>query len=74
MNTNIQLTVADLHLVKNLINTACTRGAFQADEMRTVGEFYDRLNAFLSALEDQAQAQAQSNADTAEESNQGETQ
>jgi DNA replication initiation complex subunit (GINS family) len=42
--------------------------------MRTVGEFYDRLNAFLSALEDQAQAQAQSNAEKAEESNQGETQ
>lgn len=71
MNTPIQLTVSDLHLVKNLIDTACGRGAFKADEMRTVGEFYDRLSAFLDALAAQAQAQADANAEA--QSNQGES-
>lgn len=73
MNTSIQLTVSDLHLVKNLIDTACSRGAFKADEMSTVGEFYTRLTAFLDALAAQAQAQAEANAQQAE-SNQGESQ
>ena len=52
-----QITLADLAKIQNIINTACTRGAFKADEMRPVGEVYDRLTAFLDSELEQAQQQ-----------------
>ena len=61
-----QITVVDLARIKTMIETACSRGAFQAAEMKTVGEVYDRLTAFLEAVVAQAQ--------TDPENNQGETQ
>lgn len=61
-----QITVVDLARIKTMIETACSRGAFQAAEMKTVGEVYDRLTAFLEAVVAQAQADP--------ENNQGETQ
>ena len=56
----IQLTIDDLVAVKNIINIACTRGAFQAPEMKSVGEVYERVDAFLNAVAAQAQAQTDS--------------
>jgi hypothetical protein len=47
MSDNIQLTIQDLISMRSIIDTACTRGAFQASEMRNVGEVYDRLSSFL---------------------------
>jgi hypothetical protein len=47
---NIQLTIADLASMQALIEAACTRGAFRANEMRQVGELYDKLANFLSSL------------------------
>jgi hypothetical protein len=61
-----QITVVDLARIKTIIETACNRGAFQAGEMRTVGEVYDRLTAFLTSVVAQAESQPQDN--------QGETQ
>jgi hypothetical protein len=61
-----QITVVDLARIKSIIETACSRGAFQAAEMKTVGDIYDRLTAFLEAVVAQAQADS--------ETNQGETQ
>lgn len=61
-----QITVTDLAQIKAIIETACTRGAFQAPEMRTVGEVYERLSAFLQAVVDEAES--------ARASTQGETQ
>ena len=61
-----QITIVDLAKIKNMIETACSRGAFQAAEMKTVGEVYDRLSAFLDTVV--SQAQTQTNTD------QGETQ
>jgi hypothetical protein len=67
-----QLTVADLASIKNLIDAACARGAFKANEMRAVGEVYDKLSAFLAQLQqppastsestDQAPTQGEENA------------
>jgi len=57
--TQIQLTIDDLVAVKNIINIACTRGAFQAPEMKSVGEVYERVDAFLNAVAAQAQADGQ---------------
>lgn len=55
MENNI--TVADLNLLKNIIDLASTRGAFRANEMKQVGEVYDKLTAFLEAVVAQAAAQ-----------------
>lgn len=54
-----QITVEDLARIKTIIELSCGRGAFQAAEMKTVGEVYDRLSAFLDAVVTQAQAQSQ---------------
>jgi hypothetical protein len=54
---NTQITVADLNLLKNIIDLASTRGAFQASEMRQVGEVYEKLVTFLETVVAQAAAQ-----------------
>jgi hypothetical protein len=53
-----QLTIADLASIHQLIDAACTRGAFRASEMRAVGETYDKLTRFLDAVKQQADEQA----------------
>jgi uncharacterized protein YggE len=55
MENNI--TVADLNLLKNIIDLASTRGAFLAAEMRQVGEVYEKLTAFLDTVIAQAAEQ-----------------
>ena len=47
---NKEITIADLGLLKNIIDLASTRGAFRAAEMKEVGEVYDKLTAFLEAV------------------------
>jgi hypothetical protein len=54
-----QLTIADLASIHQLIDAACTRGAFKASEMRAVGETYDKLTRFLEAVKQQAEQQEQ---------------
>jgi hypothetical protein len=64
---NTQITIADLDMIKNIIDLASTRGAFRAAEMKQVGEVYDKLAAFLAAVVAQAQeTQNQEPADTSE--------
>jgi len=55
MENNI--TIADLNLLKNIIDLASTRGAFRAGEMKEIGEVYNKLSLFLEAVVAQAQAQ-----------------
>lgn len=55
MENNI--TVADLNLLKNIIDLASTRGAFRAAELKEIGEVYNKLAAFLDAIVAQAAAQ-----------------
>ena len=55
MENNI--TIADLNLLKNIIDLASTRGAFRAGEMKEIGEVYNKLAVFLEAVVAQAQAQ-----------------
>lgn len=66
---NTQITIADLDMIKNIIDLASTRGAFRAGEMKQVGEVYDKLTAFLSAVVAQAQAQESSDQQLADTSN-----
>ena len=60
-----QLTIDDLNSIKLVIETACNRGAFKADEMTAVGTVYDKLGNFLNAI--MAMAQAEADAQTTKE-------
>ena len=59
---NTQITIADLDTIKNIIDLACSRGAFRGEELSQVGVVYDKLAAFLSAVIEQAKAQEALNA------------
>lgn len=66
----ITLTVADLVSLRNVVEAATKRGAFNASELSSVGSIYDKLNSFIIAAEqqlqssesDQPQAQGEQNA------------
>jgi len=63
---NTQITIADLDTIKNIIDLACTRGAFRGGEISQVGAVYDKLTVFLEAVIAQAQAQEATNAEAGE--------
>ena len=44
------LTVQDLQALKSIIDVASQRGAFRPNEMMTVGQTYNKLEAFLAAV------------------------
>jgi len=46
-----QITVQDLHAIKVCVEVAASRGAYRADEMKSVGTVYDKLSAFLQAAQ-----------------------
>ena len=54
---NNQITVQDLASIHRILDTACSRGAFRASEMKQVGDIYDRLGIFLETIKNSAQAQ-----------------
>ena len=56
---NNNITIADLDTLKNIIDLACTRGAFRGAEISQVGAIYDKLSAFLEVVIAQAQEQEQ---------------
>jgi len=60
---NQTITVADLNLLKNIIDLASSRGAFRAAELKEVGEVYNKLVLFLEAVVAQAQEQGLQNPD-----------
>ncbi len=69
MDKNAQLTITDLASLKQIIEVACSRGTFQAGEMKGVGEIYERLDSFLTSISEAAErAQAEP-----KESQQGES-
>lgn len=56
-NVANELSVVDLSRIKSIIEVACARGAFQAHEMRTVGETYEKIAAFLTFIMAEAESQ-----------------
>ena len=54
---NTQLTITDMISIKNIIDAACTRGAFKAGEMKNVGELYEKLSRFIETVTAQADNQ-----------------
>lgn len=65
-----QITVADLDSIRAIIDVAAQRGAFKAGELTQVGTVFDKLNAFLQSVVEQAKAQEEAaagdNAENAE--------
>ena len=57
---NKEITIADLNLLKDIVDLASTRGAFRAAEMKEIGEVYTKLTSFLDAVVAQAKAQEES--------------
>lgn len=43
------LTIGDLVLTAQIIQAAAGKGVFKAEELRPVGDFYERLVSFLEA-------------------------
>lgn len=54
--TELNLSLADLTALRNIVDLACTRGAFRGGEMKTVGEVFERLDSFLNNVMAQAEA------------------
>ena len=53
---NHSLTIADMASLKTVLEAACNRGAFKANEMSTVGQLYDKLSIFIAKSAEQLQA------------------
>lgn len=45
-----ELTVTDLSNLRSIVDVAVKRGTFNASEISAVGNIYDKLNAFLTAV------------------------
>ena len=45
------ISVQDLMAFKSVIEVACQRGTFRAEEMKNVGLLYEKLDAFLKSIE-----------------------
>jgi hypothetical protein len=63
-NTDTQITIADLDVLRNIVDLACTRGAFRGAELTQVGTIYDKLTQFLTAVIEQAKAQEEAKEST----------
>jgi hypothetical protein len=59
-NTNPQptdITIADLDMLRQIVDLASSRGAFKGSELSQVGEVYNKLTRFLELAVAQTQAQ-----------------
>jgi ATP phosphoribosyltransferase len=65
---NVTLTITDLATLRNIVDLASTRGAFRANELREVGEIYDRLSRFIDASIAASQAQQEEQTTDTQES------
>ena len=47
------LKINDLETIRQALDLAAVRGAFRANEMRRVGEVYEKLSFFLDSMQAQ---------------------
>ena len=59
-NQEINLNVADVALLKQIVEVASQRGAFKADELTQVGAVYDRVTQWLAAVTAEAEPSEES--------------
>jgi hypothetical protein len=53
------ITLADLDLIRQIIDLAASRGAFKGPELSDVGRVYNKLSAFLDLAVAQSQTEQQ---------------
>jgi hypothetical protein len=53
----LNVTLADLDLIRQIIDLASSRGAFKGPELSDVGRVYNKLSAFLDLAAAQMQAE-----------------
>lgn len=58
---NQDFNINDLAGVREVIELACSRGAFRANEMASIGTLYNKLDSFLQGVVARAQEQSQNN-------------
>jgi hypothetical protein len=56
-NTQTQLTINDIAMTRDVIDLACKRGAFSGAEARQVGTLFEKLDQFIKAAVEQAEAE-----------------
>jgi hypothetical protein len=54
----VTITIADLDVLKNIVDLASSRGAFRGAELAEVGAVYNKLTQFLEVVVEQAKAEA----------------
>ena len=54
----VTITIADLDVLKNIVDLASSRGAFRGAELAEVGAVYNILTQFLEVVVEQAKAEA----------------
>lgn len=54
----VTITIADLDVLKNIVDLASSRGAFRGAELAEVGAVYNKLTQFLEVIVEQAKAEA----------------
>lgn len=47
----VSINLGDMHTIKNLLEVSCKRGTWEAHEMTTVGNLYDKLTMFINQAE-----------------------
>ncbi len=50
-NQPVNLAVSDLIMLQSVVQVACERGAFRAEEMSQIGQCYDRLSTWLAQMQ-----------------------
>ena len=58
----------ELAVLAQVVDLATQRGAFRANELTQVGQVYDKLNAFLTFIREQQEANAEAEGEAESES------
>lgn len=61
------ISLNDLQLLLQIVDLATSRGAFRGAELTQVGSIFDKLNAFLSFIAEQQQAESEDSAEQDQE-------
>ena len=57
----MNLTIADLKSVMQIIDVVVQRGAIRAGEMKVVGDIYDKMKEFVDTIENPPQEETSDN-------------
>jgi hypothetical protein len=55
----VELTVQDLAVIRSIIDTASSRGAFKANELEVVGKTFNKLDTFLNSIQEAGAAEGE---------------